>query len=309
MAFAHPLTVAALPSYVPPPTRLRPLRNATPVTAETTTYTVHTNFRTDVLITVHVDLPTAPPRPTVLLLGWFGSPTRHIGKCAAVYRRLGYNTVQTTAPTRVVFSLTHPNSRQFLLSLLRILHANQSALLAGGHVVAPFSNGGAVMLPPLSEFLALPISQTPGALSPTLPALARSGVRLSAADAAAAVRAVLAGIMLDSFYMLVMVGAGALVEGIGLGRRPEAATDVRVVYAGMFVNLMVLGDPATRFWRALEGGRYGGVPELYLYRAADRLLDGGKVECLLKGEGKVGGGAVRTWRVVSGDPHPRFYIA
>lgn len=213
---------------------------------------------------------------------------------------MGYNIVQTTSPKKVVFSFNNRNARPFLLSLLRILYADPR-LLAGGLVVAPFSNGGAILLPALSDFLALPLAD--GDAPPSTPSsLHRCGVHITSEDAAAvaAVRGAIAGIVLDSCpcYMHAAVGADALVEGMGLRRRPLAAALVRACFLLLcVVNVVIFGNPAVRFWDALSDAQYAGVPELYMYSTKDKLLDPEQLDALVDHRSKAHGCDVCAWRV------------
>jgi hypothetical protein len=203
------------------------------------------------------------PRPTVLLLGWYAASKRNLAKYEAVYHSMGYNSVSTVAPTSIIFFRASP--RPFLLSLLRVL-ATDARLLAGGLVVAPFSNGGAILLPLLSRLLCeLPENAS-------LPR--EIGLRDEDIPIIDAVRDATAAVVLDSCpcYMHAESGARALVEGLQVRSRLLASIIRTGFYFLCYMQAIVQGNTATRFWRAMRDARYP-CPELYMYSAADVLLD------------------------------------
>lgn len=250
----------------------------------TETYVMKTCVGTDVTITI-----TDESAPTALLLGWFGATPRSLSKYASLYRSLGYNTLQTAAPPSVVFSLSHASIPPYLLSLLRIL-ASDPRLLSNGLVLAAFSNGGACVLPSLAA-----------ALSPTAPS--PKGHPGDAAAAAAA-RAALSALVLDSapaFPSPVALGR-MLARGLGLARRPWAAAVIeRGMRAVCWLQDWMHGDVRGGAWRAVRGAAYP-CPELYMYSAADDLVDAEALDELVSYRKRERLGEVRVWRV--GDaPH------
>lgn len=307
-------------------------------------YTNKTSAGTDILVTLHRsaeaeddELPgdVGPPRPTALLLGWYGSSRRNMSKYAVLYRNFGYHTVQTSAPTSVVFSLSGSSRQPFLLSVLRVLNADQR-LLAGGLVLVAFSNGGACVLPCLLDLFRI-VQESPSrnagvvgtkaessaanggerrllpspSRSPILPRLTSGAVPLEADDfpVVAAVYSSLAALMFDSSpcFLHAETGVRALVEGAGLAHRPWLVAIIRYGFLA-FVRLQhfVYGARQVEFWRRMREARYP-APELYMYSAADQLLDEAALDELIsyrKSEGLAS--EIRVWRIEDA-PHVQLF--
>jgi hypothetical protein len=286
------------------------------------TYTMKTAHGTDVFVALPPARGAAvPPRaaPTCLLLGWFGSSRRSLSKYANVYRAMGYNTVQTTAPPSVVFSLSQAAALPFLLSLFRVLAADPR-LLAGGLVIAPFSNGGAVVLPRLADLLgrapptsptsALPPPAAAAAAAHGVPAVTVAELGLHADDlpGIAAIRDHLAAVVFDSSpcYQHPEHAARALVGGLGIDSRPWLSAAVAfVLRLGCRLQELLYGDVRGRFWASVRSARYP-CPELYMYSAADELLDEVALDELVTHRKRAKLGDVRVWRVED-SPHVQLF--
>jgi hypothetical protein len=274
------------------------------------TYTKKTSQGTDVVITVLASPAGSPVRPTCLLLGWYGSSRRNLAKYASVYRAMGYNTAQTAAPTSVVFSFTHASMRPFLLSILRMLRAD-TRLVAGGLVIAAFSNGGACLLPGLSQLFETAPPPTGAAKSAAFPAVVTTPA-LSGADlgAIAAVRDHLSAVICDSCpcYMHAKAGADALVQGAGLSGRPYLAAVVSACFRALcLLQLLLVGNMSAKFWAGVRDARYP-CPELYMYSAADKLLDEVALDEMVEHRKRGAIGDVRVWRVEDA-PHVQLLTA
>jgi hypothetical protein len=278
------------------------------------TYTKKTSSGTDILVSIHVERAHATnlhpldaslrivhsspiigaagaasnPRPTVLLLGWYAASKRNLAKYETVYHAMGYNSVSTTAPTSITFFQSA--QRPFILSVLRVL-ATDTRLLAGGLVFAPFSNGGAIIFPLLSRLLC----ELPGN-----PALGREiGLREEHLPILDSVREATAAVVFDSCpcYLHADIGANALLEGLQLRNKLLSAV-VRVGFFFMcMLQFLVHGNFAARFWRAMRDAKYP-CPELYMYSAADALLDEHALDELVAHRKETGRAKrIEVWRV------------
>jgi Eukaryotic protein of unknown function (DUF829) len=276
-----------------------------------------------------------------LLLGWFASSKRNVSKYAALYRAMGYNTVSTTAPPSVVFSMSHDESQPFLLSILRALAADPR-LLAGGLVIHAYSSGGAIILPRLDMlFRAAGLGPSPGLVDGivALPASVPSGLfgptpqpALHPEDmpVVTAVYHAMAGIVFDSCpcYMHPVTGADCLISGFDL---PPNSFGARLFRAGFYtlvrLQFLLYGNVPARFWDGVTNAHYP-CPELYLYSTADVLLDYERVDALVEMRRKLrhsrtdataiddeNDQMIRVWRVEDAPhvmllrTHPTRYVA
>jgi Eukaryotic protein of unknown function (DUF829) len=282
------------------------------------TYTKKTSSGTDILVSIHVEpahatslhpldaslrivhsspiigaAGAAPnPRPTVLLFGWYAASKRNLAKYETIYHAMGYNSVATTAPTSITFFQSA--QRPFILSVLRVL-ATDPRLLAGGLVLAPFSNAGAILLPLISRLLC----DLPANLASSSSLAREIGLRDEHLPIVDAVRDATAALVLDSCpcYLHADTGANALLEGLQLRNKLLSA----VVRAGFFLicmlQLVVHGNFPARFWRAMRDAKYP-CPELYMYSAADTLLDEHALDELVAYRRETGcAKRIEVWRV------------
>lgn len=214
------------------------------------------------------------PRPTVLLLGWYGSSARNLDKYAGLYRQMGYNSVATTSPTTVAFSFSHASTLPFLLSILRILAAD-ARLLAGGLVFASFSNGGAILFPKVAQLL--------GDSGGTDANLQRElGLQPADVPVVDAVRKATAAIVFDSSpcYLHADKGAEAVVSGLGLENTYLSFLARAGFHVVAKLQVLLYGDVPARFWRQLREAKYP-CPEMYIYSTFDKLLDHTALEDLV----------------------------
>lgn len=228
-------------------------------------YKKKSNFGTDVFIRIHPNAVDDSHPPTAILLGWFAAAPKNVAKYSTLYEANGYNTVHLVAPASVVFPFNPRTTSNFLLSILRILHADDR-LTRGGLVFHMFSNGGAVMAPHLSKFL--------------------SGGAVLKADDEIVVRTIrdaICGVIFDSCpaYLHVSLGAAAITEGLKI---PPGflARCVALAFAFMcWVQRVFFCDLQRVFWTGVQTADYT-CPELYVYSTADHLMDAKSLEALIE---------------------------
>lgn len=237
-------------------------------------------MKTSACSTIFITLapPSPSPAPTAVLLGPFGSSRRSMAPHLSLYRTLGYNTVFTTAPLSVVFSLSQTKARPFLLSLLRVL-ASDVRLLTGGLVFAPVASGGGVVLPHLASLLAVP----PARPSPTSvldypahnPPPVMHDLLEDDVPVITAVRTALAALVCDSCpaYPHPDLSARTLVKGLQLASSPLVSAVVTFcLRVATRVHDALFGDVSARMWRTFRGVQLP-CPELYVYTPDDDELD------------------------------------
>lgn len=228
------------------------------------TYKKKTHTGDDVRVRIHPPRTgadgVAVPAPTVVLMGWFGAAEKHLAKYGAVFEDVGYNTVQLIAPTSVVFAFGPRNSAAFLLSVIRIVAAD-NRLTSGGLVFKMFSNGGAILAPRLSQFFE-------GAWRETL-------IKADDEPAIKTVRDAMAAVVFESSpcYMHAETGATAVVFGLQVPPGILAGTVRFLFHASAWLQKLLYGDVPARFWGDLLEADYL-CPEMYIYSTADMLLDG-----------------------------------
>lgn len=236
-----------------------------------------TNTGDDVFITVQerlhppgtntdVGRDAAHP-PTVVLFGWLGARHRHLSKYSNLYKEMGYNTVQLVAPASVVFAMTPRSVAVFLLSVLRIIAADDR-LTKGGLVFMMFSNGGARCAPHLSDMLN-----------------GKCGDLLKADDelVVKVVKDSIAAIIFDSSpaYIHTHLGASALNRGLGIQNEfLKMVVAVCFFLMCLFQRIFVVNLQQV-FWTDVRNAEYL-CPEQYIFSTADPLIDPMKLEALIE---------------------------
>ena len=227
-------------------------------------YKKKTSTGDDVFSRVHN--VSSAPRPTAVLLGWLGSTHKNVAKYAAIYERMGYNTVRLVAPISIVFSLRQRTTSYFLLSLLRIIAADER-LFSGGIVFMMFSNGGAILAPHLTRFFA--------------------GVsHYVHADDELVVKTIkdsISAIVFDSApcYLHNRSGANAIITGMNV---PSGLLSWMVIFIFTCLAVMhkiLVMDLPKFFWEGLKNGDYL-CPEQYIYSTKDVLLDAPMLDDLIE---------------------------
>lgn len=85
--------------------------------------------------------------PLAVIMGWLGSKEHHLRKYASMYQEMGYNVVWSSAPTSILFPTTQGRRIQYVVALCNYIET----FISGGVVLAPFSNGGALLVRELWE--------------------------------------------------------------------------------------------------------------------------------------------------------------
>lgn len=233
-----------------------------------------TNTGDDVFITIQDSSPspqTNPinpsPPPTVVLMGWLGAHHRHLSKYASLFREMGYNTVQVIAPPSVVFAISPRTVAVFLLSILRIVAA-EDRLTKGGLVFMWFSNGGARTAPHLAEMMA-----------------GQCGDLLQADDelVVKVIKDSIAGVLFDSspVYIHPHLGGKALNRGLGIRNRfLQMVVSFCFTLMCLIQRIFVVNLPVV-FWDSLHRADYR-CPEQYVYSTADPLMDAPSLDKLIE---------------------------
>lgn len=219
--------------------------------------------------------------PTAILLGWLGAKHKNLAKYSSIYEEMGYNIVQVVAPPSVIFALKPRSTAVFVLSLLRIIAADDR-LNKGGVVFMMFSNGGAICAPYLSRIFAGEY---------------RDIIKADDEPVVKTIKDSMAAVVFDSSpcFMHVMHGARAINEGLhvpeGLLRWLVCLLFAALVY---LQTIFVINLPKF-FWNGVRSADFL-CPEQYLYSAKDHLLDVDQLEALIE-ERRQRGREVRAFRV------------
>eukprot|EP00177_Eucheuma_denticulatum_P003475 GFKZ01006279.1.p1 GENE.GFKZ01006279.1~~GFKZ01006279.1.p1 ORF type:complete len:307 (-),score=50.68 GFKZ01006279.1:681-1601(-) len=255
-------------------------------------YKKKTNTGDDVFIRVQPSICACLPslngthdfssvHPTAVLLGWLGAKHKNLAKYSSIYEEMGYNIVQVVAPPSVVFALKPRNTAVFVLSLLRIIAADDR-LNKGGIVFMMFSNGGAICAPYLARMFAGNYGDI---------------VKADDEQIVKTIKDAMAAVVFDSSpcFMHIMNGARAINEGL---RVPEGLFRwlVCLLFAALvsLQSIFVLNLPKC-FWNGVRSADFM-CPEQYLYSAKDHLLDVDRLEALIE-ERRQMGREIRAFRV------------
>lgn len=233
----------------------------------------------------------ADARPTALLLGWYGASEKNLNKYAQLYSNMGYNTVCTSSPTSVTFSITHTTPLPFLLSILRVLAAD-SRLLSGGLIIMAFSNAGSILIPRLAQFY----NRGNG---PDEALKADPNFHPEDVPVVEAVIKAWAGLAFDSgpCYLHADIGARALTRGLRVADTLLGHIITVLFLALARLRILVYGDISARFWRSLRSAEYP-CPEIYMYSTKDDLMDEEALDELIDYRQKSGlSKGMHIWRV------------
>lgn len=270
-------------------------RNGNGRHVQSTTY----EEKTSIGVPITVSIPTVSsktrrnmtkgePRPMALLLGWIGAEKCQLDKYAQLYRALGYITVCATAPTNVLFSPFKDAIKRFTISVLRKVNAvptspstptssnsdgSVDAGAGGGLVLHVFSNGGAFCLATIFEEDEEEYAKN----------------RPSSNSLVEWVRMNSSAIIYDSApcYTHREVAAKALSIGVASVLETADQRVMRVVEQG-YLGLTGLFDrvlkyqqrESERFWTVMKNHRFW-CDEIYVYSAADHMLDVEKLDDLI----------------------------
>lgn len=290
-------------------------------------YKKKTNTGDDVFVRIQpqsekATVPTSPV-PTAVVLGWLASKPRHVTKYTALYERMGYNTVQTTAPFSIVFPFTQRPVAIYFLSILRIL-ASDDRLTEGGIVFQMFSNGGAGNAPFLSNFFHIdnlpcsiqeqPITdidprttEQPTTTSPSSKMTVSSDffnfVKTDDLIVISKIKKVHAAVIFDSgpVKLRIHLGYRAINEGLGIN-----GTFLAYIVACLFTCLCLFQRLfiSNYFWNGVRNASYV-CPEMYIYSHMDHLLDIPALEALIE-ERKQKGCDIRVFDVEDA-PHVSIF--
>lgn len=260
-------------------------------------YKKKTNTGDDVFIRIQRSCPPPPAStiddsqdhalhpPTAVLLGWFAAKHKNLSKYSALYERMGYNIVQLVAPPSVIFPVKPQNTAVFVLSLMRIIAADER-LNKGGLVFMMFSNGGAICAPHLSMMFAGEY---------------RDLIKADDEPVVKTVKDAMAAVVFDSApcYMHVHSAVKAISDGLMI---PHGVLRwlLHLMFATlrMLQTIFVVNYPFF-FWNGVRNADFL-CPEQYLYSAKDPLVDVDRLDALIE-ERKRKGRDIRVFRVDEAD--------
>lgn len=243
-------------------------------------HSTRTSFGDEVIIQTQqscsIDSVQSHPPPTTVIFGWFAARNEQVARYAAIFERMGYNTVHLVAPVSAVYGLNPSSLIRYVISVVRIL-ADDNQLTEGGIVFFYMSNAGALCSMHLVRMLAGDHRYREFLNEDDIAALAK-------------LKRTMAAVIYESApcYFYEGLAADAFILGMNAPRGLPSWTVRRLFAICIWIQQMFSWDLKALFWTTMLEADYP-CAEQYIYSGSDNLLDAARLDALIehrKGNGK-----------------------